>query len=467
MINEYHLFRHQSASINMLRKHPEIPYVFLIGGYGCGKSQTDVFLLLFLVQAYLGLPENINIGVFGVTIKLLKQTVIADFERALDAAGIAYKDNAQQGTISIGNITIIYLPMQNPDDIYAFNFHCALCDEIDEVPPERVKAIVTAIQERCRKVMPEGNNFPSRDPFIFFSTTAQGLGGTYQLVKFLEKSGIAHAIIRGRTEDNTSLAQTQLELLRGLYNEDERRAYLEGEFINLSTGRVYPEFDQKKHKYMRFDITEGAPCAEGTKDSFFVGDGQWRTGGDVIYVGADFNYGYNMNCAGIERAGRMYIIDEFHWKYMGEAAIGLREKYPNNKIIFIPDASGKEIMEGFVEEFEECGIEIFWNSRNPSITERVTAVNKALRWGQLYVFENCERTILSLETRDFDDSGKPRKGKGIDAPDHIADSTEYLVWRVIHSINGYDRILQAIAAVHHHVVDEQNVQKDTVDWSSW
>lgn len=381
--------------------------------HNCGKSFTDVQILLFLLHAYMHSEEPICIGIFGVTIKLLTQTVIADFERALDQGGIPYKDNRQAGTITVGNVTFVYLAMQDPDAIYAFNFHCALCDEIDEVEPERVKAIVTAIQERCRKVMPAGVDMPSREPFIFFSTTAQGLGGTYQLIKYLQKQGLPYIKIRARTQDNTTLSHQQLELLRSLYTEDEAKAYLDGEFMNLTTGRVYPEFDRKKHVYMPFPITDD----------------------DIIYVGADFNCGYNYNVAIVEREGIMYVVDEFHWDYMGAAPVGLRDKYPNNKILFIPDASGKEIMSGFAEEFDNANIEVCWNNKNPSVSERIMAVNKAFRWGQLYVFSNCEKLAMSLETRDFDDAGKPRKGKGMEAPDHVTDSC-FAAGTMIYTLRG-------------------------------
>ena len=66
--------KHQSASINMIRMHPEVPYVFLIGGFGAGKSMTDVMLCLFLYSCYVHSPTPITIGILGVTIKLLKQT---------------------------------------------------------------------------------------------------------------------------------------------------------------------------------------------------------------------------------------------------------------------------------------------------------------------------------------------------------------------------------------------------------
>ena len=436
------LFRHQEASINSIRLHPEIPYVFLIGGFGAGKSFTDVQLCLFLYHAYCDSKEPINIGILGVTIKLLKQTVIADLERAFDAGGIPYRDNSQAGTITVGPITFIYLAMQNPDDIYAFNFHCALCDEIDEVPTERVKKIVTAIQERCRKVMPEGHDMPSRDPFIFFSTTAQGLGGTYQLIENFRKEKIPYIKIRARTQDNTSLAPSQLRLLRSLYTEDEARAYLDGEFINLSSGRVYPEFNTKYHKYMPFKFKEGKPRTQ--EDGSIIYEG-----GDTIYVGQDFNAGYNAAVAIIEREGTMYAIGAYHWNYVGDGARQLREMFPNNRIILIPDANGKEIMSGFVEEYDKFNVEIHWNNINPSILERVTGINKALRFRQLYVFEGLDKLLLGLETRDFDDQGKPRKGKGPDALDHHCDAFEYAIWHILHTIKGYDKVLEAIRAVHH------------------
>ena len=65
------------------------------------------------------------------------------------------------------------------------------------------------------------------------------------------------------------------------------------------------------------------------------------------------------------------------------------------------------------------------------------------------IFDGLESLLLGLETRDFDDMGKPRKGKGPKALDHHCDAFEYAVWHIIHTITGYDRLLDKIAAVHH------------------
>ena len=435
--------KHQSASINTIRMHPEIPYVFLIGGFGAGKSMTDVMLCMFLYSCYVNSPTPITIGILGVTIKLLKQTVLADLERAFDAAGIPYRDNSQAGTLTVGQITFVYLAMQNPDDIYAFNFHAAICDEIDEVPADRVKKIVTAIQERCRAMIPASLNghMPAREPFIFFSTTAQGLGGTYMLTEEFKKNDVPYAVIRARTADNPYLAPGQLKLLRKLYTPEEAEAFLEGKFVNLSTGRVYPEFNPSKHLYMRFPVREGEVIVHE--------DGTKTYTGETIYVGQDFNAGYNAAVMLIERAGAIHAVNTAHWNYVGDAASKLREMYPTNRIVMIPDANGKEIMSGFVEEFDTYGVEIWWNNVNPSVTERITGVNKGFRFGQLYIHEGNDELKMCLQTRDFDDTGKPRKGKGPKALDHWGDALEYGYWHIIHQIQGYDLILEAIRAVHH------------------
>lgn len=687
--------------------------------HNCGKSYTDVQLLLMLTSAYMYSKTPLTIGIIGVTIKLLTQTVLKDFKAALDQASIPYKDNAMKGQLTIGSLTFIYLAMSNPGEIYAHNFCCALVDEMDELPAEKVLEVVKAVQERCRVRMPPPFD---RDPFIFFSTTAQGMGGTYQLCEYFKKRGLKYAIVKGKTEYNTSLAKSQIDLLRKLYTEEEAKAYLDGEFVNLTTGRVYPEFNRKKHVCMRFPIQptetiyvgqdyncidgdsliatdkglirmkdiqvgmnvltrkgykkvlahvekgmqqceqynnliatpdhkaiteEGQICLNQTNmlssiplsalkraaevekllslkvkdiirdmitmsqqdresECFTLQYGKqnmekyledilyitatiisWITGSKTlpvllfkniqIYIekicslqipnllletrnevlqkvrdlcnhaqgveqcsllksvpsvekllGENYidlekvlktggigivhalnvvvllrelyplstvlsmqsignvkrgkkgvrkvyditvedcpeffadgilvhNCGFNASCEVVERAGRLVIINSHHWDYMGDAPRRLRQMYPTNPIVMIPDASGKEIMSGFRDEVEASNIQIIWNNKNASITERIMAVNKALAWGQLSIMEYNEfekdslqdKVIMALETRDFDDAGKPRKGKGPNALDHGADSMEYAIWHIIHSIHGYEKILTVLRATHH------------------
>lgn len=421
--------RHQSSVLNLIQHRKDIPYIFLIGGYGSGKSFSDVILALYLISLFnnkhIHLEEQIHIGILGVTIKLLKQTVIADIERALDSSGYPYKDNTQQGTLTVGNVKFIYLACQDPNDIYAHNFHAAIVDELDEVATERVLPIVTAVQERCRRRIP----ILDREPFIFFSTTAQGMGGTYNLVQYFKKNKLPYAVIHAHTADNPHISTQQLDLLRKLYTPEEARAYLDGEFVNLTQGRVYWAFARQQHSYASFPITPK----------------------DTIYVGQDFNFGFNASVECICRGDRIYVINSHHWLDMREGITTLRSIYPNNDIVMIPDASGKEIMQGFVDECDENDIELYWNTKNPSITERIMAINKAYSFNQLFIFNvsDNDKLLLGMETRDFDDTGKPRKGKGELALDHHCDALEYAIWYIIHKINAFPRILSVLGHTFH------------------
>jgi hypothetical protein len=57
------------------------------------------------------------------------------------------------------------------------------------------------------------------------------------------------------------------------------------------------------------------------------------------------------------------------------------------------------------------------------------------RLGLLKMFECPETHELSeaLKTRQYDDSGKPEKGKGEKSPDHFCDALEYVLYRIVNS----------------------------------
>ena len=88
-------FKHQRASLNLIRNRKDIPYVLLIGGYGSGKSFCDVLLLCTITSAYMNSPVPLTFGIIGVTLKLLGQTVLKDFKGFLDSANIPYSDNIE------------------------------------------------------------------------------------------------------------------------------------------------------------------------------------------------------------------------------------------------------------------------------------------------------------------------------------------------------------------------------------
>lgn len=421
--NTMRLLVHQAKLIRSIHSHPNIDYFFLTGGFGCGKSFTVVSLIMAILHWYQG--EYLTFGIGGAAIKHLRETVIKDVVSLFERCSIKYRHNSQEGLISVGTITFVYFSLDRPDTIFGHNLSACIADEGGELQEKgRFKESVVAITERLRVPLPSTLTQPvAREPFFVSTTTAQGLDGVWLFRNFLTNvAKIPYVDIRAKTSDNYNLSKKQLDNLYALYTPDEARVYLEGEYLNLTTGRVYAEFDSTRNVYGGFHITED----------------------DTLYCGQDFNTGYNACVVVIKRGERLYVVDIHHWDVVGDAPRRLRHLYPDNRIVFIPDASGKEIMGGWMDEFDAYDVELCWNSVNPPISERILVVNKLFRTGGMMVFKRCSKLLDCLNLRGFDDTGKPVKEKGKDGLDHWGDALEYAAWHIVHHVGGFERILECI-----------------------
>ena len=399
-------FRHQRQFMTVPWIYREIDDFFLLGGYGSGKSFSIVLLILNIVRIYNG--RQITVGLGSVTITLFRKTIWQDLERIMKISGTVYSFDRQQNTIKIGTVTFQIVALENPGDVFAYNFSIFIADEVDELPQDKAILAFTAIHERTRVRLPDG-----RGSFACFATTAQGYKGCYQIVQKLIKDKSDHIIIRGHTRDNTSLTAKYLKNLESLYNENEKKAYLEGAFINLSTGRVYGDYDQLANSWDRFDITPD----------------------DTILVGQDKNIGFNKGVALVKRNKMLFVVRDFSFKSIGEAPSILRGTYPMNRIIWYPDASADEIFQLYSKEIRDNGIEVRMSRQNPSIIERNFIVNKLFKTKRMAIL-NCEETReidMALKIRQFDELGKPAKGRGEKSPDHVCDALDYVAFQSVSS----------------------------------
>lgn len=408
-------FRHQSLLLSAPRQHPEIPYYFLIGGYGCGKSFSGVLTILDLYHRYNG--KNVVFGIGGTSQTLLRKTLLTDLFKTLEAAGIQYSHNKLEHIVTIGTVQFIYIGTSSPEQIYAYNFSGFICDELDELPQDKAIEAFIAIQERTRVVLPDG-----RDPFSVFMTTAQGLRGTYRIIGDLKDRGSKFIKIRGLTKNNTTLSKEYVNRLYSLYNENERRAFLEGEFVDLYTGRVYGEYREDEHMIEPIDIDSN----------------------EEIYIGQDLNSGFSKGIAFVLRNNKLIPLKEYSFEQIGNAPRIIRNDFPMNDIYWYPDSSAKEIMTGYLKEIRSMGINLRMGTINPSVTERIFIVNKLFKIGRLHTTKNLKQWPMALKTRQFDKKGDPEKGQGQFAPDHMCDAAEYVIWRLVSSLPAFSDIYSLV-----------------------
>ena len=398
------LFRHQQQVIELPYKKPDITYFFLIAGYGSGKTSADVFLLITLIQRYFNDP--IKIGVMGITITFLRKTLIGELIRFLIIMGVPYMFDKQENIVRVGAVELVLIAIEQPDDIYGHNFSISIIDELDELPLEKALAVFKAVKERTRVKLPDG-----RGSFSVFTTTAQGYRGMYKIVENLKVANQPYVLIRASTRDNTSLDKKWVDELYAIYDTNERLAYLDGYFVNLNTGRVYGDY---------------------VPDTCYVPDISVKDN-DEVMIGQDFNSGFSKGVAKIKRDGVIYAVKNFSFKQIGNAPQIIRNAFPTQSIYWYPDASAKDIMAGYSAEIQNAGIQLRVGSVNPSIVERIFFVNKLFKLGKSKVCYSCKDLDMGLRVRQFDDNGKPEKGQGEAAPDHICDANEYHDYRAVSS----------------------------------
>jgi len=144
--------------------------------------------------------------------------------------------------------------------------NCCFVDELDELPTHTCIAVVKALNDRCRQAIVG----ETRSPFLAFTTTSQGLKGTYQTIMNFRKIGISYMIIRGRTRDNIYLQKEYVDAMYKMYNEKEIKCLLEGEFISIDSGLVFPDYNPTYNK-LDIDLYNNLDA------------------GETVYIGQDFN----------------------------------------------------------------------------------------------------------------------------------------------------------------------------------
>jgi hypothetical protein len=393
------LIKHQSLMVRMPWEYPHIQDHFGVMGYAAGKTSGLGFVATDIAKRYWKYP--IEVGLFAPTLTFMKKTLVTQLEKLFIQSGTKYNYNKQENIIKIGHLKFVLIPIDQPKNIYGHNLCASLCDELDELPQDVAMEAYRAVSERTRIDFPDG-----KKPFSMFATTAQGYRGTYQIIEELKEAGVGYTHIRGLTKDNIyGVSDEYFQKLWALYDENERMAFLEGRFVNLTAGRVYPGYDEAKCMAEPFDIGDR----------------------ETVYVGQDLNEGYSKATAWIVRNRILYAIKEWSFKDIGLAAKEIRIAFPTQEIRWYPDSSGRVVMAGYTHEYSEQGIMPQFAAVNPARLERVFVLNKLFYMGRAKVFKTLRELPMALKTRQYDDKGDPEKGKGAKSPDHICFSGDTLI----------------------------------------
>ena len=389
----------------------ESAIIALSAGYGAGKTRSLLCKAVCLAIANQGFTGCL----MEPTAPMIRDIWISEFDAYLDHYEIPYTFRASPlpaYTFHLpgGDTHLLCRSFETVSRIVGVNLSHVIVDEIDTVSYKITSQAFPKILGRLRS----GNvrQFAS-------ASTPEGFKWLYNEFASPEaKSRTDRRLIKMKTTDNPHLPEDFIERLRANYDPVLLKSYLNGEFVNLTTGCVYDRFDRSMHVIDTYDH-----------------------GDEPIHVGLDFNVGKMSACIAVRAQDRLIVIDEIHDGHDTDAiAQEIKRRYPNRQLYAYPDASGgnrsTNASRTDIEILQGYGFSNQSGRSNPPIKDRVAAVQAVLLNGKgktrLQVTKNCKRLIECLELQSYTDKGEPDKDSGFD---HLNDALGYMVWRLYNPLH--------------------------------
>lgn len=392
--------------------HPK-KFSAFVGGYRSGKTFVGCVRLCINALEHPGIPQ----GYFAPTYPQIADIFYDTIPGVAEAFGLFADIVASNKRVHLRDSkgrclsTIVCKSMEHPHRIVGFNIAHALVDEIDCMPIKKADSAWKKIIARMSTV------WPGRDEnTIDVTTTPEGFNWVYRkFVKELAANpaqrplyGIVHASTR---QNAKNLPKDYIPSLRESYPANLVDAYIDGQFVNLVSGSVYPNFCR------RLNHTD-----------------ETIRPGEELHVGMDFNINRMAACVFVIRDGEPRQLDELTSLFDTPAMIAaLLERFPGHKITVYPDASGKnrKSVNGSESDhslLKQAGFTVRVNPANPMVRDRVLAVNAMFLNGEgvrrLKVnTDKCPVTTQVLEQQAYNEHGEPSK----DGTEDPADAFGYFV----------------------------------------
>lgn len=386
------------------------------GGFGAGKTAAAITRAIRLKFQY---PKQ-NVAYYLPTYDLVRQIAFPRFEEALEQVKVRSKPNHGDNWINVnGAGKIIFRTMDRPANIVGYEVADSLVDELDTLKQADASAVWNKIIARNRQKKPDASKNT-----VGVATTPEGFRFVYD--RWQRRAKPAYRLIKAPTRSNArNLPDDYIESLEDTYPAAQLLAYLEGEFVNLTVGSVYPEFSRT--------LNATAETIQG-KES--------------LHIGMDFNVGKMAAAIHVLRGDEPRAVDE-RVDVLDTPAMAalLKRDFAGHPMIVYPDASGQarksnNASESDLSILRQAGFSVYVNASNPAIKDRVLAFNASIHKAGVRSYlvnpDKCPHLVESLEKQPYDKHGDPDKSGGLD---HIIDAAGYFVcyrWPIIRPVMKLD-----------------------------
>ena len=365
-----------------------------VAGFGAGKTEAAVMRSIY------GLISNpgTNRGFYEPTYDLIRMIAWPRFEAILTEFGLEYTlHKSPVNMISVrGYGNIYFRSMDNAQRIVGYEHADADIDELDTLKTADAAYAWRQILARNRQAK-DGLNT------IGVTTTPEGFRFVYEMWRKNPKEG--YEIIQAPTRSNPHLPDGYIESIQDSYPTHLLAAYLNGEFVNLTAGTVYASYNRAKNNSTE-EIAEG----------------------EDLFIGCDFNVTKQAATVYVKRGEEWHCVSELTDMYDTPDMVRLiKAKWPTSRVFIYPDASGRarktvDASTSDIALLEQAGFRVRVNTKNPSVKDRILAMNSALDSRRVFINHNACPVVADCLEQQAYKNGEPDKSSG---NDHQNDATTY------------------------------------------
>ena len=378
------------------------PFPCFLGGFGSGKTAAAIARAMALKSHF----RSCDIAYYLPTYPLVEDIAYRRFPELCERKGWAYRLNKASSFIEFPNAgRIVFRTMENPHRIVGYEVAHSIVDELDTLTIDKAREVWNKIIARNRQKCGMANT-------VAVATTPEGFRFVYE--RWVKNKAPGYVLYRAKTMDNAAhLPDGYIDNLRNSYPANLLMAYLDGEFVNLTAGSVYPEFDRALNA-----------SSEEIKPN------------ETLHIGMDFNVTKMSAIVHVLRNDEPHavaeLLDVFDTPSMAKL-IKARYKDAGHSIMVYPDASGNSRKSNNASESDlsilrQHGLSVCVNPTNPAVKDRVLSMNRMLHHeGERKYRINpdaCPHYVEALEKQAYDRNGEPDKSTGLD---HCIDAGGYFI----------------------------------------
>lgn len=387
----------------------------LVGGFGSGKTRSGCKRIISSALENAPAP----VAMVSLTYPVARETTISTVEELLNGkkrllgSAFRWKYNKTDHVYTIWyhgrRGRIILYTAEHPERLVGPNLAAAYLDE-PFLMDEKVFRQMIARVRHPDAVRSE----------IFCTGTPESMNWGYDIAEGEDSERYDVGLVRMSSRENKVVPDWYVPNLESAFTGEAAKAYIEGYFVNLATGRVYYQFDPEVNVRDVDEIPYGAQLG----------------------IGMDFNVNPMAFVAFWHTSREMHVFQE--WELPNSdteyACQVIKERFPNRDITkgpvltdVYPDASGSHratAAPAGKSDFwyiREAGFTIRANAANPKRKDRYNAVNGAFKSAdgkvKLTVHSRCRKLRKYLQIYKHEDINSKEQ----QARSHLLDAMSYPV----------------------------------------